>query len=275
MTLIVGIKCGDSAVLCADSQETLSDGQKTERNKLEISSAVGDRFDVVVGGAGIVPLSDVLRSRILERFEKIRDSTAVAVLSAVRDAIAQFHRAHEYTAFHGKPEDKYLSGLIAIRLIESGKCLLLKYFSSVVEPVNDYSLAGEERASYEIIAKRGYKASLSIDQAIVHSVNIVAEAKRTSQYVGGQIRVVQVQHEAVTEVDSGKIYKIELHVGEANRLMTELMWQAADQSISRKDYQKNLSLFCNSMTAARGIYGVSLPPWPSATLGQSDDESTE
>jgi hypothetical protein len=90
MTLIVGIRCGDSAVLCADSQETLGDGQKIERNKLHVSRKVAGRFDVVIAGAGNAPLSDALRRRILEGFDKIRVSTPAAVLPVLRDALCRF-----------------------------------------------------------------------------------------------------------------------------------------------------------------------------------------
>jgi hypothetical protein len=189
----------------------------------------------------------------------------------------QFHESAEYASFPGKPDEKYVEGLVAVRIIESRACLLLKYFSTVVEPVDEYALVGEERASYELTAKRGYRPGLSVEQALVHGVNVIAAGKSSSQYVGGEIRGVQVQGASVIDADSGKIHLLELHVGQANRLMTELMWQAADQSTSPDQYERNLSRFCNSMTATRSIYGVK-GAWQSLTLGRlasPDDDDEE
>src|SRR5262245_47478524 len=129
MTLIVGFRCGDSAVLCADSQETRG-VLKSEINKLPIHTA-HNGMDVVCGGAGHGELIDAFRLRLVDALVGSSLVIESDIRSQIETILVAFHQSAVYTTFPGSEDDKYIAGLIAVRSTKRD-VFLYRFFNSVV-----------------------------------------------------------------------------------------------------------------------------------------------
>jgi hypothetical protein len=228
---------------------------------------------VVIGGAGYEALTAALLRTVIGALSEPFES----VHAVLQRAVAAFHKSAVYTAFPGSATDKSVAGLIGLRLT-NGPVMLFEYMRSVVTPVTTYKLAGEDIPPYDVIPRRAYRCDLSVSEALVLGIDIVEAAKATSVYVGGATRAVSLQPTGVVTEDPGKIFKTALHVAESSRLAGMLRLQAADHTVPDALFQRNLTAFCNSMTAVRYLYGAAVPPWQGGTLGDyvppDDDDSS-
>ncbi len=273
MTLIVGVRCGESAVLCADSQETYGT-LKREVNKLPVSRALGSNVDVVVGGAGHGPLSDVLRPRLESTLARSALKGEESVLRELEAALVAFHQDPVFTAFPAPLDDKFVAGLVCVRSVRARQVWLFEYFNSAIKPVTTYSLSGEDHAQFAHVAQRLYRPGISIQQAVLLGLEVIALAKKTSVYVGGDTRVVTVRPDDMRVEDGTRVSWTEAHIDTQNKLIDELKFNLAS---TEDQVQKELQAFSNSITAVRGIYGSKFPPWPtpSPSLGDFEDDDSE
>jgi hypothetical protein len=254
VTLIVGIKAQDVFALCSDSQETLGDGNKTERNKLPVSRAVG-QFDVVIGTAGCAPLSDALRARLVRSIGRIRAKSAVGIEAALGKALEAFHGSPVFTEFNAAPEGKNLAGFIGVWCRKDGTPHLFKYFNTTIEAVTGCDLVGDNYGMHALMAQRGYKPQMPITSAVVHIVNVLALAKETSQFVGGPLRMVGIGPLGIHEHSPERLADAERRAREMHAATFAVSWELADPSISEGEFNKRVRAFATSATAARAFYG--------------------
>jgi hypothetical protein len=142
MTLIVGFRCADAAVLCADSQETRA-GLKSEVNKLQIQAADTGGMDIVCGGAGNGELYEAFRVSVLARMKCSATIGEEPIRQELEAALVAFHRGRVFLAYPASQEDKLIAGLIAVRSV-SREVFIYRFFGPVIQPVHTYGLAGED-----------------------------------------------------------------------------------------------------------------------------------
>jgi 20S proteasome alpha/beta subunit len=268
MTLIVGFKCGDSAVLCADSQETRGD-LKTEVNKLQIVHGDVGCMDLVCGGAGQAELSDAFLARLGPAMKHSKTCGEEQIRKELEGIAAAFHQSAVFRSFPGTPKEKIIAGLIAVR-DASGQVFLFKFFGPTVRVVATYELAGEEYEFFALIARRRYRDGLTIKQALLLGVEIISEARQSSIYVGGPTRVVNVMPAGIVAEDPQRVAWTDAEITRQNELIDILKFEL---SSSQAQVESNLKNFSNSITSVKAYYGVKLPPWPAFTLPEpSEDE---
>lgn len=269
MTLIVGFVCGESAVLCADSQETRGTF-KTEVDKLPFRVGVSHGgMDVVCGGAGHGELVNGFRQRL---FHDVPSSVACDE-SAIRHELEQqliaFHESDVFRLFPGSDDDKCIAGLIAVRTVQR-RVLLFKFFNSVIEPVFTYGLAGEDHAFTERLVSRRYRDGLTIQQAVLIGLDVINEVKATSIYVGGPTRVVVITPDKGIEVqEQERIIWTENHISTQNQLFDELRFNLGSSNVEATTTLEN---FSNSITSMRGVYGSKYLSWPTQKPRFLDDD---
>lgn len=267
MTLIVGFRCGDSAVLCADSQETRG-FLKTEVDKLPIRSAHGG-MDVVCGGAGHGELMDAFRLRVMDALVGSATCGESDIRTQIETALVAFHRSPVYKSFPGDTEDKYIAGLIAVRDVQR-KVFLYKFFNSVVQPVETYGLAGEDSAFLDRLVKRRHRSGLSVHQAVLLGIEVVSEARHISAHVGGPIRVViATSAEGIRAQEQDRIQWTEAEITTQNDVFDALRFELTS---TNTQVEQQLKTFSNSITSIRGVYGLKFPAWPKPTLTDDEDE---
>ncbi len=268
MTLIVGFRCGDSAVLCADSQETRGN-LKTEVDKLPIyAAAPSGGMGVVCGGAGSGVLTDAFRARVAAALIRSTAGNEDDIRREIEAELVAFHQSAVFTAFPASKADKLIAGLIAARS-PSQEVFLFKYLGSVVQPVQTYALVGEDYAFFDRIAQRRYRRGLSINQAVLLGLEIVSEAKQTSPFVGGPTRVVIARPEGIASEDQAHVQWTEAHIVKQNELFDNLRF-----NLSSTDDQVEGALrsFGNSITEVRLVYGSKDLAWPTLSDSGSDDD---
>jgi 20S proteasome alpha/beta subunit len=268
MTLIVGLWCGDSAVLCADSQETRG-GLKSEVNKLPIGYAESGGMDIVCGGAGNGPLADAFRDQLIPRMVRSKTVGETAIQRELEQALVAFHQGRVFKAYPGTPDEKLIAGLVSVRSAAK-QVHLFHFFGSVIRSVRTYELAGEDYAFLERVTKRLYRDGLTIQQAILIGLDVVNEGKATSIYVGGPTRVVVVRPDSGMQVqESARISWTEAHISTQNELLDDLRFNLGSSSAEAQVTLKN---FANSITSMRGVYGTKYLAWPKPTLDDPDPD---
>ena len=270
MTLIVGFKCGDSVVLCADSQETRGN-LKSEINKLPIHMGDGGT-DVVCAGAGNGELTDGFRARLEAAIGPSQASDKEMIRREIENALVEFHQSPVFASFPGKDEDKYICGLICVRT-RTREVMLFKYFCSVVESVDTYHLAGEDYAHFEHVVRRLFRTGTSVQQAILMGLEVLNTAKATSLFVGGPTRVVVATPSGISVENTRRINAAEAFVQTKIEAFDSLSF---DLGSSNVQMQKKVDAFANSITSIRGIYGSKFESWPQSSFGEiepSDDDS--
>jgi hypothetical protein len=227
-------------------------------------------MSVVCGGAGAGELMDACRQRLLDALVDSTICVSSDIQSQIETVLVAFHQSAVYTSFPGTAEDKYIAGLIAVRTVQR-QVLLFRFFSTVVQPVDSYGLAGEDYAFIERIVKRRAQSSLSVHQAVLLGIEVVSEAKEISTTVGGPIRVVIATPDGIRTEDSARVIWTENHITTQNQLIDALRF---DLSSTGSQVQEKLQTFSNSITSVRGVYGSKYPAWPKPTLGDPDDDPT-
>jgi hypothetical protein len=273
MTLIVGFRCQDAAVLCADSQETLG-GLKSEVNKLHIWNAKPGGMDIVCGGGGHGYLTDALGAALAARMTASPLVGEEAIRLELEGALVDFHRGPVFLNFPNHHSDKYLNGLICVRNA-AREVFLYKYDATVILAVHTYGLAGQHEDPYlKRLAERLYRPSPSIQQAELMGLEIINEGRETFTTIGKRTRVVIVTpNEGMRSEPRDRIEWTEAQIITQNQLFGDLRFELSSSSAQANE---NLWKFSNSITAMRGVYGSKYPAWPQPTIGEiepTDDGS--
>jgi 20S proteasome alpha/beta subunit len=270
MTLIVGFKCGDSVVLCADSQETRG-GLKREVNKLPIINGDDACVSVVCGGAGQGELSDAFVARLGPAMKRSPTCGEEPLRRELEGIAAGFHQSAVYRSFPGTSDDKFIAGLIGV-CDPARQTYLFKFAGPTVKSVATYDLAGEEFEFYERIPRRRYRVGLSINQAVILGIEIINEAKSSSIYVGGPTNVVIVRPNGIKAQADDRVQWTEAHIATQNELIDSLR---IDLSSTSAQVTEKLNNFSSSITAVRGLYGAKYGAWPTPTLSDDPDDPTK
>ena len=272
MTLIVGFRCGDSVVLCADSQETRG-LLKSNVNKLPIQAAVAGGMDIVCGGAGNGDLSDSFRSSLTKRMVRSPKTGEEPIRLELEAALVDFHRSKVFAAYPvADPNDKYISGLISVRSA-AREVFLYKYDGSVVQPVATYQLAGEEYSYFGRILQRRYRPGLSINQAMIIGLEVIGEGRETSTGIGGPTRIVIATPNGGMRCEQGeRLAWAEAELTKQNELFDSLRFELGSTGAQVQDQLTN---FSNSITALRGVYGSKYEAWPKLTIGHVQDDDKD
>jgi hypothetical protein len=271
MTLIVGFRCQDAAVLCADSQETRA-GLKTEVNKLPVWAAQPGGMDIVCGGAGNGDLIDAFRASLAPQMTSSTTCGEDSIRRELEAALVGFHQGAVFSAYPASQEDKGIAGLIAVRSA-ARQVFLYKFFGTVIQAVDTYGLAGEDYSYFERLTQRRYRPGLSIHQAMLIGLEIINEAKDTSATIGKTTRVViATASDGMRSQPRERIEWTEAEITTQNRLFDDLRFELSSTSA---ETQENLWKFSNSITSMRGVYGSKYLAWPKLTIGETTDDSSD
>jgi hypothetical protein len=139
MTIAVGFMLGNAAVLCADSQEVVSDYAKTTTQKIQTMHSPGKwRFGLV--GAGDAACIELCNEELVRKISAVQDFDYSRMLDIIRSTVHEVHEQHVWPRQSGDRPSFQL--LIALQGVNPGGRSLLFTQDSIVLPVDHFKSIG-------------------------------------------------------------------------------------------------------------------------------------
>ncbi|HTD23306.1 MAG TPA: hypothetical protein VK738_11670 [Terriglobales bacterium] len=134
MTIVAGFSCADGIMLCADTEETISDTNKSSTEKLQTVTA--GNVNILLGGAGSGDLIDFVSSQIFADFAS--NDYMWEQIPTVLNAHAKRVFNEHIRPYRGFPPNwiPELNFLIAIQSMN--RCRLFKWTNNFVSLVSQY-----------------------------------------------------------------------------------------------------------------------------------------
>jgi hypothetical protein len=139
MTIAIGFMLGNGAVLCADSQEVVSDYAKTTTQKIYSLESPG-KWRIGLVGAGDVACIEVFNEDVTRKISALPDFDYTKMLGIVRDTIRGIHEQHIWP--RQASDRPTFAMLVALQGINPGARALLYTQDSMVLPVDHYKSIG-------------------------------------------------------------------------------------------------------------------------------------
>jgi hypothetical protein len=254
VTLIAAIRTDKGAVICADSKETHL-GFYVPVNKI-------DKLDLgnywgVIGGAGnegglIDGLVDILADRIKAWPVGLPES---AMKDNVRFILADFY-SREVKLFCGNAEPEKIELIICLKDKAAEEVFLWRTDKTVLFPVDDVSAIGYESAIYENEGKRLYGKGGRpwTARAVALGVHLLAFGKDTSDWIGGDTRVIIANESGMARYEREDVEILEERAQKFREALAELTLALPDVTVTEGSFIEILGGFEERVLALRGYY---------------------
>jgi 20S proteasome alpha/beta subunit len=219
LTIIVGIKCSDGALIASDTQAEFGRGVSVKRlnaNKIHCF----DRF--AVAGAGMVAhiekaanaIERGLKAGIKEKGADLDEDEAIDILEKT---ITRVHKEYniDRSRFLNDPDEReffqpllIFCGVSSLATGGPHSCLAIVHSAGLVEPIDDYATAGSGAAYAELVLKNYYRAGISVKEAIPIAIYTINEVKQIDPGCGGETRVAVVNEGKLRELSVEEIRDI-------------------------------------------------------------------
>lgn|SRR5579863_347084 len=223
VTIICGLQCSDGTMMCADTEETISDVSKHESDKMRVC---GSPAFALCGGAGdaeLIEFSTDLIEKEIPQTKKWPD-----VLAALNGIAARVFSKH-VRAYVGFPKDliPWLSMLIAVRIGNETK--LFRWSHNFVRLIPN-----EKRERHTAIGigdiqalqlLRQYSFSLPAQDMFFFAVRTMHRVKRLVPGCGGRTRIFVLRNDqSIMWWTFETIEKVEKISDKLDGCFTDLMW---------------------------------------------------
>ena len=252
VTLIAAFRCRDGVVLCADEQETVGD-IRVAVNKLKPEDA-GANYQLAIAGSGNSDLIDGFAYKLkLDVAGWDVDADERLVYGYLQSAVQDYHENEVKYYPADSADDKLNHFLVCIRPNNRSDIFLWELRGTAIVPVADYTLMGVTASIYQHELKRLYPDKEKIDraQAMTLAVHLFSLAKATSNYIGGQTRIVFVGPDGMDLRPSEDVAKIEQRIDEINRSLGSIMLEMANLEGSEVRVEKAFKLFREEILGLR------------------------
>lgn len=238
MSLVMAIRCGDSAVVLADSQETYGD-YKTVVEKISPIRAgnLEIAFAAASNSADLVDSLTDLLARRLKGSVADSDDSVRADISAV---LAAFHASDEFALYPADEPNKRIVGTFCVRLIAQRTVLLFRSAATTLTPIPTYSLMGFDHELYDVTAKRLFTPALKLAQAIWLGLHVFTLAKKTCTAIGGPIRVLVASPNRMILEPEGAVAQMEAWVDGCAVAMDRLLLAAPNPTCPTAAFRQEL-----------------------------------
>ena len=193
MTLVIGARCSDGLIFCADREETTELGGKRSVSKLYDAS--GDGWSMAIGTSGSGPISEIAVNRIIKEAQ-----STVGFVDQCEQIISGVLRGvYEQYLWPPIPADlrsqRGISLVIGIRNRNNSEKRIYKSYEEIVKPEDHYSCAGLGQDLGYYFLDRLFGGSIDDPQLTVGECEqflgfIMKEAKESVGYVGRETETV-------------------------------------------------------------------------------------
>jgi 20S proteasome alpha/beta subunit len=249
MTLIAALPCAEgSVVLLADSQETHGD-LKASVEKLVVKK-VTDWLLFAYAGAGTGELVDALGEAIEAALAARMPLSTDAVEDVVRQAVVDFHGSPEFRNNPADAADKRIEGFACVMTPGPMGPQLFEIRSTRVVRGPGRFVAGMHYPFYMAILNRLHHPDMSVQQAVLVGLLLFATA-HTSNYVGGDTNVAVAGNGGIRRIENEVVRDLHNRVEQFLGLTDRLFLGSVDTSVSRHQFEQQLSTFTTAVTDLR------------------------
>lgn len=256
VTLIAAFKCDQGVVICADSQETVDiPGRGSFRVSVDkIKPQLAGEYEVALGGAGDAHLVDGFTRKLLAEIARwpplLEDEAIEERITALS---LDYHSTHVAATAASRPPDP-LDFLLCLKRKDDPNIILWELRDTLVIPTDTYSLVGLEEPIYEREVSWLYRDDLRIAQAVLLSIRLLAMAKSTSNFIGGNTTLIVVNEGGMEVLDQEQVNTLEERIETFNDALAQLVLDLPDTSIQQSDFRESLRSFQRLVMQVREFY---------------------
>jgi len=211
LTIIVGIRCTDGALIASDTQAEFGRGVSVKRLNANKIHCFGS---YAVAGAGMVAhiekaanaIDRGLKAGIKEKGTDLNEDETVDILEKTITRVHKEYNIDRSRFLDDRNEREFFQPLLifcGVSTLPDGSphsCLAIVHSAGLVEPIDDYATAGSGAAYAELVLKNYYRAGVSVDEAIPIAIYTVNEVKQIDPGCGGETRVAVVKEGKLKEL---------------------------------------------------------------------------
>ena len=180
MAVLVGLRCKDGFVICADRQVTSPGSFRYEEEKISITSSQGE--SLVFAYSGLPCLAREARDRIISKCSKMDAGAVYEAADAVLTEMARFH------------SDLKLQLLIGITKSKA-RSTLLKFDGKSLQLADDFNFLGvRDSALFRFLADILYSTEMNVTQGSALASYLASKAERYIDGCGGPIDLTILMH---------------------------------------------------------------------------------
>jgi 20S proteasome alpha/beta subunit len=184
VTLIIGMRCSDGTVLCADSQETFG-GYRVSVQKLEAHTA--GRYLFMLAGTGLAELIDGFVVCLRRKLEITTDDVSISTFTQTFESELSRYQKEDVAPYQAPKNAKRLRFIVAACANDGHDIWETK--AARLKPIREYALIGWDEPLYKAILKKLYRPGISVSQAVLAGIYTMGVAEDTSNYVRGPMQV--------------------------------------------------------------------------------------
>lgn len=242
MTLIVGIKCDDGYVVCADSQETvpLADGTEARVTCQKLVSIPIGKVTVSIAGSGDADLIDAFVERVRIGYATSEISSLAACRTVIQEELAAFKKEKH---LRRRGSQTAFSFLIGAQSQEDRRCVLWRTAAGDLIEVQKYALVGYEDTRYDYAARNLFRVDMPLSQGVFLGLYIMWLGQHTSNYIHAPITVAILKDNGLHFEDQKKIDSIDQKVRLFTAQFESQFLACSDTGLQGEEFGKALTEF--------------------------------
>ena len=193
MTIVSGFLTGESAIICADSEEVISDYSKSSTQKIRIVNFHGGNWRMGIAGSGDGTYIDLFESEVMSELAPVQHYDHAKIVSTIRRVLRRIHQ--EYIWPRDPVDRPSIQFLIALQQIKpsSGRGLLMTQDAAVLTVMEYKSIGvGAYLADYlykSLTPTVGITYNLSTAEACNLGILLLKEVKKSIQHCDGETNI--------------------------------------------------------------------------------------
>lgn len=140
MTIALGFMLGNAAVICADSQEVVSDYAKSTTQK--IFSLGSSKWRIATVGAGDTACIELCNEELTRKIGSFIEFNYSEMFAVIKETIHEIHEQHVWPQKSANPSFPGFQMLIGLQAKDPGARALLYSQESIVLPVDQFKSIG-------------------------------------------------------------------------------------------------------------------------------------
>lgn len=243
MTIIAGFKSVEGIVVCADTQETISNISKRNVPKVRFEpseirehillAGVSDLAVAFCGAASNGPFIDKIVDRAWEvaQLTTSLDDASMAIENSIKQTYQEFGQIYQPGYC---PEAELIYGIKM-----HGKSRLFSALGPIINERDTYSTGGAGYYMADFLASRMYNGLLNIYQCAILAAYILFQAKEHVDGCGGESQIAVLRNNGTSGLAaSANVEKITKLVQWGDQAAGDIIIQMADLDLSKEKFKE-------------------------------------
>jgi hypothetical protein len=260
VTIVTGFLTGSSAIICADSRETIADYAKSTTQKLRVTSYGNWRIGIA-GSSDSAQYLDLFQGELELRLAPVRDFDYVKIVSIIKSTLHQLHKQHIWLRRWDRPS---IQTLIALQgIIPTSSRALFVTQDSAVTPVSEYQSIGigAYLANYlyeRLSPSTGFTYNSPPDRMANLGVFILQQVKKSIQGCDGETTVAIFYGDGTFRyMTTDEVHEVESWMTRLDSILQPLWWHIANPSMNDSTFKGELERRFQKIESIRAAQSLS------------------